>query len=278
MTQRMQLQSACPPHDHDYHELCFIWAGEARHRTDDGDEHLSGCSVVVMPPGAVHAFECVRSLQVTNLYYLAPWLLHDLRNLWEEDGVAPLFLADTLFPQLGAARPWSLRLDRRVAAQCRHELAALEGELAREAPSLVFLKACLLKTQILLTRAARHGDAQSRRWSFRPEVWQVLHGIEQRIADGEPLNLGQVARTVHLVPDALARVFRAATGESPNEHFQRRRVQTACALLLDPATDITRVGLQLGFTDTAHFCRTFRRIIGCSPGAYRRRYCLHAHA
>jgi len=53
--------------------------------------------VIVVPPGDVHAFAKVRGLEVTNVYYLAEWLLDELKSLWDQDGLVPLFLARSLF-------------------------------------------------------------------------------------------------------------------------------------------------------------------------------------
>ena len=69
-------------------------------------------------------------------------------------------------------------------------------------------------------------------------------------------------------------MFRRATGLSPQDYFQRRRIQRACALLLDAANAATRVAAELGFADAAHFSRLFRRHMGMGPRDYRRKYAV----
>ena len=43
----------------------------------------------------------------------------------------------------------------------------------------------------------------------------------------------------------------------------------AIELLKDPAYSITWVGYEVGFNDSTHFSRTFKKIVGISPRTYR---------
>lgn len=47
------------------------------------------------------------------------------------------------------------------------------------------------------------------------------------------------------------------------------RIQKAIELLKDPANSITWVGYEVGFNDSTHFSRTFKKIVGISPRTYR---------
>jgi AraC-like DNA-binding protein len=42
-------------------------------------------------------------------------------------------------------------------------------------------------------------------------------------------------------------------------------------MLLDTQRPVTGIAYDVGFQDLSNFVRTFHRVIGCSPGAYRRR-------
>src|ERR1051326_8649088 len=100
-TQECRLSSApVAAHDHEYYEICFVHSGSALHCTDFYDATIQKGSVVVMAPGTIHAFAEPRDLRVTNIHYLAEWLLVDTRTLWEHDGLVPLFLAASLFRRL----------------------------------------------------------------------------------------------------------------------------------------------------------------------------------
>ena len=56
------------------------------------------------------------------------------------------------------------------------------------------------------------------------------------------------------------------------DYFQQRRVHLACQLLLDGRSSVTDVASELGYADTPHFCRMFKRYRGVTPREYRRVY------
>lgn len=70
----------------------------------------------------------------------------------------------------------------------------------------------------------------------------------------------------------LARVLRAATGESFLAHLHRARVAAACALLAtgDPLLSIKEIAYDVGYARTRELDRRFRKATGMTPGEYRR--------
>lgn len=67
----------------------------------------------------------------------------------------------------------------------------------------------------------------------------------------------------------LSRRFRAATGSSLIDYLSRVRIDMACRMLREtklPAGDIL---YRAGFSDAAHFSRTFKKVMKMTPAAYR---------
>ncbi|MCW5549877.1 MAG: helix-turn-helix domain-containing protein [Opitutaceae bacterium] len=255
----LDVPGAIGAHDHDYYEISFVRRGQARHQTPDGYQALTAGSVVVVPPGGVHAFARTKGMEVINLYYLSEWIASGWREQWAERGLVPLFLAQSLFQKPETPRPVVLQLSAGEAARVEAELEEIRDELMRPRPSGLLLKAALLKVLVRLSRA---GDAGAD--EFPEMVWSVIAEIELGVDHGKAFDLHALLRRWPVTPDHGSRVFRRATGLSPQEYYQRRRIQRACVLLLDPANAATRVALELGFADAAHFSRLFRRHMG--PG------------
>ena len=65
-------------------------------------------------------------------------------------------------------------------------------------------------------------------------------------------------------------LFKQKTGVSPNDFLIRLRVKRAKELLPSTEATIKDIADKVGFTDTAFFTRTFRRIVGIPPSAYRK--------
>lgn len=86
----------------------------------------------------------------------------------------------------------------------------------------------------------------------------------------EYISRWKLSETVHTSEDYLTRVFHKETGLSPWEYLTRLRTSYACVLLRQTTESIASVAEKSGFQDQAYFCRVFRKIIGTTPGRYRR--------
>jgi AraC-like DNA-binding protein len=89
-------------------------------------------------------------------------------------------------------------------------------------------------------------------------------------AYAEPLNVRTVATIAHVSPAHFSRCFRATFGETPHRYLQRRRVERSMFLLRETDRTVTEICFDVGFTSLGTFSRTFHRIVGESPSAYRR--------
>ena len=65
--------------------------------------------------------------------------------------------------------------------------------------------------------------------------------------------------------------FRRELSIGPAEYVLRRRIDTACRLLSDPAIPITTIALDLGFSSSQNFATVFRRVMNTSPREFRKR-------
>ena len=66
--------------------------------------------------------------------------------------------------------------------------------------------------------------------------------------------------------------FKRATGLGFHEYLNTHRVEIAKYMLSDSEATVQKIALSVGFTDSKSFCRAFKRIVGISPGEYRKTY------
>jgi transcriptional regulator GlxA family with amidase domain len=66
--------------------------------------------------------------------------------------------------------------------------------------------------------------------------------------------------------------FKSATGMKPTEYAQQLRMEKARELLQFTKRPVDQIAWTVGYEDAAAFRRLFRRLIGLSPGDYRRRF------
>jgi len=269
--QPMHVRADVAAHDHEYYEICIVTAGSARHLSSRGADFLRPGSTVIIAPGDVHAFDQLHNFRVINMYYLSEWLADELRPLRDAENLIRLFLSRHLFARARGETTYITALSRRELADSIRELKEAETELRADHPSILLLRAITLKLLIRLSRAIARTQPHSSTPQLRPEVHAMLDAVERLVERGEPLRVSAVAETSGLSTDHAARLVREAIGQSLGAYYQRRRVQRAGLLLMDDQLRITDVAQRLGYTDSAHFTRMFRKHQGCSPRDFRRR-------
>lgn len=94
--------------------------------------------------------------------------------------------------------------------------------------------------------------------------------MDRRFA--EPLDVPALARIAHISEAHFSRQFVATFGESPHRYLQRRRIERAMDLLRESDRSVTEICFDVGFNSLGTFSRTFGKIVGESPSAYRRRF------
>ncbi len=83
------------------------------------------------------------------------------------------------------------------------------------------------------------------------------------------LSLKELAAVAHVSPRQLIRIFKMATGVSPRRYFEKQLIIQGAKLLESTSLPVAEVAGILGFSDSSHFCRVFRRHTGTSPTASR---------
>lgn len=82
------------------------------------------------------------------------------------------------------------------------------------------------------------------------------------------LSLEEIAKVAHCNKYGFAKKFRASTGMSPMNYVLMKKVFSG-KKQITANSGLTQIAYDYGFTDLAHFSRTFKRFVGVSPGAYR---------
>jgi AraC family transcriptional regulator len=103
----------------------------------------------------------------------------------------------------------------------------------------------------------------------RPAIERALAFIQERL--GEPITVADVAEAAALSEFHLHRLFHRTMGESVGRYVTRKRLETAALRLAsEPATPITNIALEVGYSSSSNFSKAFRLYFGVSPTAVRR--------
>jgi len=100
-----------------------------------------------------------------------------------------------------------------------------------------------------------------------PVVGRVQTFVDAHLA--ADLTVDELADAVDLSPSSLERRFRAEMDTTPWRYVLQRRIDAAKHLLETTDRSLAAVAFDTGFYDQPHFTRTFKRLEGQPPGAYR---------
>ncbi|MEH2474561.1 AraC family transcriptional regulator [Nitrobacteraceae bacterium AZCC 2161] len=82
--------------------------------------------------------------------------------------------------------------------------------------------------------------------------------------------LKEVARECGLSVGYFSHAFRRTLGVAPHKWLIEQRVALSMEKLRDGRSSLSDVAAECGFSDQSHLARHFQRIVGVSPGAWRR--------
>ncbi|HTX92803.1 MAG TPA: substrate-binding domain-containing protein [Anaerolineales bacterium] len=99
-------------------------------------------------------------------------------------------------------------------------------------------------------------------------VRQAMAFIHAQYA--EPLSREDIARHIGISADYLTDCFRQELNITPMMYLRRYRIRQARELLETTNLSIMQVALEVGFSESAHFTRTFQKEVGVTPRAFRR--------
>ncbi|WP_219273079.1 MULTISPECIES: helix-turn-helix domain-containing protein [Pseudomonas] len=237
-------------HAHEHFSIGAITSGQSLYIHGASTLKISTGTVVLMNPGDVHACNPIDDL---------PWSYHMLY-------IDTAWLTD-LQHQLGFSKDQDFRP---FTATHTTDIALYIGlnELY----------------EVLVDNHAEHLHKQSAVVSFFTDVQQRLnpsttpvrevnHKLE-RAADyirehcTEALKLEDICQAAELSPSYLIRAFKQYYGMTPHAFLVNRRIQFARTQLRSGQL-IADVALAAGFSDQAHFQRTFKQHLAATPGQYR---------
>ncbi len=249
-------------HAHDAWELYLQVHGRATWRFGNREQILAPGWVAAVPPGMRHGQpDPGRAQPRHHCAYVAfdPAVvdkrLPQIAHLWARPR---LLLSPAGWP-LGSA----FRVLIREVAQDRPF-----GEPAvRAALDLVLIEAARILDESAtgISRIPTH-----------PAVARARDLIDEEAA--YPWTLEALAAAVGLSRAHLAERFAAEVGRPPYAYLLERRVERCAQLLSDTGRNIADIAADAGFSSSSAMARTFRAVLGCSPGQWRREHPVRSAA
>lgn len=215
-------------------------------------------SVTVMPDRMAFDVDLHTPIDTTHLYLRRSILDEVAGGLYRGDPVD----IDLIF-RMGA-------LDPVLGVLC-HAV----GNAVDEDPAISGLYIEHLMRAISAHLIKRHSDADKKGNSFPLKAELTAHQLSkarEMIKDrfAERLTLLDFSTEFEMSADHFGRLFKKATGVPVYQFLLRSRIDRVRRFLAETAIPIATIATECGFTDQMHLTRSFRRIVGTTPAAFRK--------
>lgn len=83
------------------------------------------------------------------------------------------------------------------------------------------------------------------------------------------ISLSGAAQVLHMNSNYVSQLFKKESGITFVHYVTQKRLEDAKELLTNTKKPLTDIALEVGFNDTFHFIKTFKKVTGMTPGQYR---------
>lgn len=273
------------PSRHDYHELTYMRSGRAEFEIEGKKMALEKGATLVIRPGMAHTIRLDDSYaDMIVLYFgFSKKFSENIRrgDMPGRADIAPETIEQ--FVKFASGKDQQSEEERvkepflLIKGKSRQDIAALVERILRENRQEAYGKDIMMQLLamellVALARGLREEWEESLRVKTGKarELVKIARDFIIRNHDRD-ISVAEAASYVFLSQGYFTRAFRDETGISPMAFLMQVRVDHACKLLEQQDIKVSGVAAQVGFSSPQRFNAAFRKLIGMTPMAYRRK-------
>ena len=255
--------AAFPPHTHDYIEMIYMCDGATVHRMNGERVELRTGELLLLGPHTVQEIEPAGEGDVAvNFIILPEFFDRSLAMLGAENTPLRQFILDSLCLGKGASEYFHFRVADVLPVQ--NLVENMLWTLVFGAPNKRQINQTTLG--LLFLQLLNCSD----RISFRNEIQEDMVRLHRYVEENfQTATLSEAAELLGYDIYHLSRQIHKKTGRTFLEIVQEKRMLQAAFLLKNTALKVAEISLAVGYENTGHFHRNFRKRFGCAPRQYR---------
>jgi AraC family transcriptional regulator, transcriptional activator of pobA len=254
-----------------YYSILLITGGKSEYTIDDLRFDLGENSFYFTNPGHLKSFKIEEPLQGYMLTFT-------------EGFVQQFFVGDFFqqFPFLLNETVPVMSLDEKKRAEIEMVFGMLLNEYGRLSPyrnailvnQLIVL---LYKTKEMLFTNRAIVSVQNRPAELVTSFKNIISDNFKDLAAGKInhiLSIKEISSQLNIHPNYLTNIVKSETNKSASDWIQERTMSEAKAILSNSNRTISEIADALGFTDSTHFAKFFKKMTGNSPSEFRKKAIL----
>lgn len=254
---------------HRYFEVLYLCAGSAECHIQDRVLPFREGDIAIIGSTLYHRVECRSSSPLTiAALFFEPDLIRCDGGSDSAVYLTPFLLQDADFPHIVPA-------ETGVPNQVLELMLRLRSELPTASPrARLAVKTYLKMLLILLVNqyASYAGTVETfqRQQRALDRLFPLFCYLGENC--GSPIQVREAARICRMSESHFMSFFKQVTGLSFMKYLNQYRIERSQALLANTDESMASISLEMGFCDQSYFGMVFRRLVGMTPAAYRRRF------
>jgi AraC-like DNA-binding protein/mannose-6-phosphate isomerase-like protein (cupin superfamily) len=254
---------------HGYFEVLFLCSGSANCHIQDRLLPFSEGDLAIVGSTLYHRVECQSSTPLTiAALFFEPDLIRCEGGSDSAEYLTPFLLQDSEFPHIVPAETGIPSQVLELMLRIRSELPPLSprGRLAVK----TYLKMILM---LLVNRYASYAgtvETFQRQQRDLDRLLPLFRFLGENC--GSAIQVREASRICGMSESHFMSFFKRVTGLSFMKYLNHYRVERSQVMLVNTDEPMATISQEMGFCDQSYFGTVFRRLVGMTPAAYRRRF------
>lgn len=162
--------------------------------------------------------------------------------------------------------------EKEIVMDCLHKISIeLEHAIDKHSKALIAMNIELLLNYCMrfyerqfITRSVDNKDALTKFEQLLDDYFRD----NEHMPEGLP-TVKYFADKICLSSNYFGDMVKKETGKTPQEHIQDKIIELAKGYIVETDETVSQIAYSLGFQYPQHFCRLFKRRVGCTPNEYR---------
>ncbi len=244
-------------HEQVCYEISYVLSGKGLFYLDGKTYPVEKGNVFLCLPGQEHDFVADRE-DPLRFYYLA---FNFSKKLAEDDPLAAM--ESVLRTVLHPLRQDGCNMGAPFSALLREFISPGEFSRVMIETYMIQILALTCRNFAGLSRKNPEGSVDYK----NKAVCEVISYIDNNIL--YMTGMGDIAKRLNYSYSYLSHLFTAEMGISMQEYYNKRRIETALALLKEEDMSISEIALSLQYQSIHSFSKAFKKAVGLSPSRCR---------
>lgn len=167
---------------------------------------------------------------------------------------------------------------REALKEQEHALPGFDAVVKAIGMKIIALTLRLIQYNIAINRPVNTSSSikpylpDSRMFNPRPNKQVIVESVRKYLNENynRKINIGSIAKSLHISHVYLSRIFRGELGESVVSYLAKLRLNMACELLESGKYTVKSAALSVGYEDPSYFSRHFKKYFGVPPAKFKR--------